>query len=318
MDSDYWWEEDSPDDSETNPDRREHWRDYLLRRQGTFGLAFSDRDNNRNFGWKTIAQAVGDLQIVRFSSDPVHYHRTARDAKADGDDGFRLMLPVHGEFRLRQGDDAGIFRPGDVALIRWDSGVIMRQDAPLDALIMTVPAHSVDHDLAGDAPLALDASRPLIASLVGQMSQLHANHGQWTSHDFSIAYRSALFLLEGVLHPTRAVTEQGHAFLAAQAREKMETHADEPNLTLEAVAEMCKVSHRTLHTALTETFGVTPAALLRKIRLDRAYQRLSKPGRVDMNWVVRAAGYTSVRGFSDAFRRQHEQTPRELREQLNG
>ena len=89
-------------------------------------------------------------------------------------------------------------------------------------------------------------------------------------------------------------------------------------MTPGAVAELCGVSHRKLHTALTETLGVTPAALLRTIRLERARLRLSRPGLVDMNAIARQAGYSTARWFSDAFRRQFGQTPDEMREHLYG
>ncbi|MFE3279510.1 AraC family transcriptional regulator [Nocardia sp. NPDC059239] len=318
MNSDYRWEEESPADSETAAERREHWHDYLLRRQGSVGLAFNARDNGSDFGWKTLAQAAGDLQIVRFSSGSVHYHRTARDAKSDGDDGYRLLVPVRGEFKLGQGDRAEIFGPGTVAFIRWDLPFVMRQYEPLESLIMTVPRRLVNRDLADPAPLALDANRPLVPMLVNQINHLHANHRTWNAHDFRIAYRSTLSLLDGLLDRTQGLPEQGYAFVAAQAREMMEGRADDLKLTPDAVAQMCGVSRRTLYTALTTTDGVTPAALLREIRLKRACERLSHPGAIKMGQIAEAAGYSSVRRFSSAFQRQFELTPQQMRERLLG
>jgi AraC-like DNA-binding protein len=228
VDLTYWWEKDSPHASETTADRRAHWRDYLARRQGTIGLAFSAPG--------TMATSPGQL-------------------------------------------------PPDL-------------------------------DRARQAPLALDIRRPLVTSLVTHMRQLHANCGKWDPYDFSVLYGSALHLLGGVLNqPPKSATDR-NALLAAQARERMEIHADDLRLTPDAVADFCGVSHRKLHTALTETLGVTPAALLRRIRLDRARLRLSRPGLVDMNAIARAAGYTTTRWFIDAFRRQYGQTPHEMREQL--
>ncbi|MGW4533479.1 AraC family transcriptional regulator [Nocardia sp. NPDC004340] len=318
MNSDYWWDEESPAESETVAERRDHWRDYLQRRQGSFGLAFNVRDSGGDFGWKTLAQAAGDLQLVRFSSGPVHYRRTAHDAKRDGDDGYRLMVPLQGEFKLAQGDQAEIFGPGKVAFIRWDQPVVMRQDEPLESLIMTVPRHLVNRGLADPAPLALDVSRPLVPMLVNQIEQLHAYHGAWNAHDFRIAYRSTLSLLDGLLDRTQALPGDRYTLVAAQARETMEALADDRRLTPDVVARKCGVSRRTLHTALTKSDRVTPAALLREIRLDRARKRLSHPGTIDMGQIAEAAGYSSVRRFSSAFQRQFEQTPRQMREQLLG
>ncbi|WP_328401047.1 AraC family transcriptional regulator [Nocardia sp. NBC_00403] len=319
MKPDYWREKDSPADSETNSDRREHWRDYLLRRQSAeFRLAFSDNDSKSEFGWGTVAQAVGNQQIVHFWSKPVHYGRTPEDAKVDGDDGFRLMVLVGGEFQLRQGDKADIFGPGEPALIRWFEDVEMRQYVPVDAVIMTVPRHLINYDLADDAPLALDTSHPLVPMLVSQIGQLHANHGKWTSDAFSVAYQSTLFLLNGVLGETGVVAQQGHAYVAAKARAKMETLVDDLRLTPNAVAQMCGVSPRTLHNALKHTEDITPGELLRKIRLDRAHDRLGDPKDFPIKKIAAAAGYSDSRRFAEAFRRQFGKTPREVREQRHG
>ncbi|MGV9839940.1 AraC family transcriptional regulator [Nocardia niigatensis] len=318
MNSDYGWEEESPAESETVVERREHWHDYLLRRQGSVGLGFNARDDGGDFDWKTLAQAAGDLQIVRFSSGPVHYRRTARDAKGDGDDGYRLMVPLRGGFKLGQGDRAEIFGPGTVAFIRWDLPLVMRQDEPLESLIMSVPRRLVNRDLADTAPLALDAGSPLVPMLVNQINQLHANHRAWNAHDFRIAYRSTLCLLDGLLDRTQDLPAERYASVAARAREMMEGRADDLKLTPDAVARMCGVSRRTLYTALTKTDGVTPAALLREIRLKRACQRLSHPGAIEMGRIAEAAGYSSVRRFSSAFQRQFEATPQQMRERLLG
>ncbi|WP_198347575.1 helix-turn-helix transcriptional regulator [Nocardia terrae] len=316
MTTDYLWEEESSAKTETAADRRERWRDYLQRRQGSVGLGFSARDESNDFGWKTLAQVSGDLQIVRFSSGQVHYRRTVRDTKIDGDDGYRLMVPVRGEFKLAQGERAEIFTPGSVALFRWDLPVLMQQDEPLESLILTVPRHLVNHDLADSAPLALDVGRPLVPMLVNQINQLHADPGAWTTHDFRVAYRSTLVLLEGLLDRAQPLPEGRYALVAAQARETMERLADDLKLTPDTVARMCGVSRRTLYTALTTTDDVTPAALLREIRLARARERLSHPGTIQMSQIAEAAGYSSVRRFSTAFQRQFQLTPLQMREQL--
>ncbi|MEV5648237.1 AraC family transcriptional regulator [Nocardia sp. NPDC052254] len=316
MDQVYLWEEDSPAPAETNTDRMEHWHEYIHTRQGTVGLAFDDTAGD--FWWSTTAQQVGRMQIVRFGSDPVHYHRTRRDVRGDDDDSFRLLLPLSGEFKFRQGDTAEIVGPGKLAFFHWGSPMVMRQDEPLDALILTVPEQSVHVSRARDAPLALDGSRPLMRSLVSQLDLLHAGCGEWTAVDFSVAFSSALLLLDGVLNRTRAVASGRHAVLAARARELMEIHAGDSKLTPDAVARMCGCSLRTLHTALTDSAGMAPAALLRSIRLDRARRRLSSPLSVDLDAIARETGFGTTRRFREAFRRRYEQTPEQMRAELYG
>ncbi len=317
MDQGYLCEEDAPGAAETNADRMEHWHHYVRTRQGTVGMAFGNTDNTgSDFSWSTTAQQVGRLQLVRFASDPVHYHRTRRDVRGDDDNSFRLLLPLTGEFKFSQGDSAEVVRAGKLAFFHWGSPMVMRQDEPLDALILTVPEQSVHIARARDAPLALDASRPLMRSLVSQIHQLHAGCGEWTAVDFSVAFSSALVLLDGVLNRTRAVAPGKHAVLAARAQEIMEIHASDSKLTPDAIAGICGCSLRTLHTALTESAGMAPAALLRSIRLARARQRLTSPLSVDMDVIARETGFGTTRRFRDAFRRRYEQTPEQLRAEL--
>lgn len=288
------------------------WDRYLREHQGHFGLRFGG-DSTGEFAWTTIAQHVGDLQIVRFTSDPVDYSRSERDVRGDGDDGFRLMLPIRGEFKLAQRDSAEIFVPGKIAFLRWGAPVRMLHDSPLDALIMTVPVHTVAPDRAAAAPLALDMRRPLMRSLVNRMIELHVGHEDWSTHDYGIAYHSALDALEGALRIDPVAGAHGYAQVAAHAREIMELHADSTRLTPDAVAAQCRVSRRTLYSAVKDTYGVAPAELLREIRLDRAHRRLSAHGLGRLKEVARLAGYSGPKAFRAAFRRRFDgQSPEEL------
>ncbi|MBF4999740.1 AraC family transcriptional regulator [Nocardia sp. BSTN01] len=318
VDSEYQWEEESSASAETLAERMEYWHHYLRSRQGSVGLAFGDDVDD--FTWSTIAQRVGRMQIVRFDSDPVHYRRTGRDVRSDGDDSYRLLLPLRGEFKFAQGDSTEVVAPGTPAFFQWGAPLVMRQDEPLRALIMTVPETSVDLSRAGNAPLALDGRRPLVRSLVRQIGELHAGHGHWTAVDFAVAYSSALVLLDGVLNHDHTHVAVGgkYANLAARAREIMEIHCGDSRLTPDAVAGMCGCSRRTLHSALTEATGLAPAALLRTIRLDRARQRLSSPLPVDMDTVAHRTGFTTTRRFREAFQRRFGRSPEQMRAELYG
>ncbi|WP_067897391.1 AraC family transcriptional regulator [Nocardia vaccinii] len=292
----------------TTEDRRDSWRDYLLTRQGPTGVAFRGSDSAGDFTWSTIAQSVGPAkQLVNFVSGPVHYRRTDRQVRG-GDDNFRLMVPVEGEFKVRQRDSAEIVEPGTIAFLRWGERVVLDHDTPMRALIMTVPREAVGHAGAENAPLVLDPRRPLVQSLLSEITQLHAHHGHWATADFTIAYDNALRSLNGVLNPPPGPADR-RALLAVRAREIMEHHADDPRLTVDAVVKMCEVSRRTLYSALTETFGQAPADLLRAIRLERAFDRLSQPEPADMKAIARAAGYSRPSGLLEALRREYVGPP---------
>ncbi|MEU1953382.1 AraC family transcriptional regulator [Nocardia rhamnosiphila] len=309
MDPEYQWATDLAADSETGADRMERWDYYLRSRQGPFGLRFGA--DSAEFEWSAIAQQLGERQIVRFDTGPVDYSRSENEVQSDRAD-HRLMMPKSGGFKIAQGDSAEIVGPNEIAFVHWRMPVRLLHKEPLDALIMTVPEEAIDPDRAKNAPLALDMRKPLMRSLVNRLSELHDSYEDWVAEDYTVAYDSALDLLNWALNPPRPEVPRDHAYVAATAREFMERHADNRRLTPDAVAVHCEVSKRTLHTALTDTLGLAPAELLRKIRLDRARKRLVRHGLGHMQRVARLAGYSRPSGFREAFTRQYGHPPEEL------
>ncbi|MBF6229264.1 AraC family transcriptional regulator [Nocardia abscessus] len=305
---------------ESKADRAARWHDWLHTWQGTVGLAFHDDD----FSSSALGQSVGEFHIVGFESGALTYQRSRRDVRGDGDYGYRLLIPLEGSFKLAQGDSKEIFRPGKICLFHWGSPVYMTHDETIRALIMTVPEKSIRLLRPGDAPLALDETRPVVRALDKVVRQLADSREQWTTADFTYTFSSALTLLEGGLTPNRAVTLTGtekeieRAKDAQRARILIEQKASDPTVTPEGIAEMCGMSLKTLHTVLKATEGRTPGAMLRKVRLDLARQRLSTPLPIDMDRIASEVGFTTTRRFREAFQRQFGQTPAQLREELFG
>ncbi|WP_174189825.1 AraC family transcriptional regulator [Nocardia barduliensis] len=307
-------------DDESMADRAARWRDYLHTRQGSVGIAFHDDD----FKSSALGQSVGEFQVVRFGSGAIDYQRSQRDVRIDGDYGYRLLIPLEGCFKLAQGDSREVFHPGRLGFIHWGSPLYMTHDETIHALIMTVPEKSIRLARPADAPLALDETRPVVRALDGVVRQLADSRQQWTTTDFTYTFSSALTLLDGGLTPNRAITLTGtekdieRAKDAQRARILIEQKAGDPTVTPEAIAEMCGMSLKTLHTVLKATEGITPGAMLRKIRLDLARQRLSTPLPIDMDRIAAEVGFTTTRRFREAFQRQFGQTPAQLREELFG
>ncbi|WP_036498863.1 helix-turn-helix domain-containing protein [Nocardia aobensis] len=127
MDSEYRWEEESSATAETPAERIESWHHYLRSRQGSVGLAFGD----------TV----------------VHYRRTGRDVRGDGDDSYRLLLPLRGEFKFAQGDAAEVVAPGRLAFFHWGSPLVMRQDEPL---LRTIRLERARRRLSSPLPVDMD------------------------------------------------------------------------------------------------------------------------------------------------------------------
>ncbi|WP_194837568.1 helix-turn-helix domain-containing protein [Nocardia sp. XZ_19_369] len=290
------------------------WDTYLKERQGSVGLAFRADD----FRSTAFAQSVGKLQIVKFTTSPLDYRRTARNIRADGDDhSYRLLVPLRGLFRFEQGDSREIFYPGKVGFFRWNEPLFMTHEQDISCLILTVPENSVDDKQAADAPLALDERRPLVRALDTQVRLLVETTG-WTAADYSVQFSSALMQLNGVLNPYPEVKFSARATEAERARRLIEQHAHDSSVTPEVIAEILGISVSTLYRALKRAGYPSPGAILRTVRVERAHRRLSVALPVDMDRIAFDEGFSCTRSFREAYRAHYGQSPAQAREQLFG
>ncbi|WP_433728000.1 helix-turn-helix domain-containing protein [Nocardia sp. CA-129566] len=308
-DAEYQKETFSTDDD----DPAASWHEYLHHRQGSVGLRFRADE----FSSKAFAQNVGQFQIVEFTSTSLDYQRSQRNVRNDGDNSYRLLVPLQGHFEFEQGDSREIFHPGKIGFFHWGRPLWMTHDETISALIMTVPEKSIDLARAAAAPLALDEKRPLVHALETQVRLLVEAKG-WTAADFSVAFSSALALLDGALNPSPAIKFGKRATDAERARRLIEDHANDPRVTPETIAAMLGIGERTLYKVLKSAEYPSPGAMLRAIRVERAHRRLSTALPVDMDRIAFEEGFPSTRRFREAYRERYGQTPAQMREQLFG
>lgn len=290
------------------------WDDYLREKQGTVGLTFP----REGFRSTAFAQRLGTLQLVKFSTAPLDYRRTQRQIRADGDDrSYRLLIPIAGQFRFEEDDSREIFRPGKIGFFRWHKPLFMTHDGDITALIMTVAEDAVDTAHAERAPLALDETRPLVRSLSAQ-AQLLGEAPGWTAVDWSVAYGSAITLLNGILNPYPDASTGKHAIDAERARRLIEEHAKDPTVTPAAIAAMLGIGERTLYKVLKQAGHPPAATMLRQVRVASAHQRLRTALPFDMDRLDFEEGFPSVRSFRQAYRERYGCTPAEMRDRLFG
>ncbi|MCU1640758.1 MAG: AraC family transcriptional regulator [Nocardia sp.] len=308
IDAEYGTETFSTDDD----DPAASWYEYLQQRQGSVRLAFG-----AGFRSDAYAQNVGQFQVVRFTSGALDYQRSRRNVQCDGDNSYRLLIPLQGHFKFEQGDSREVFHPGRICFFHWGRPLWMTHTETISALIMTVPEKSIDSARAENASLALDEKRPLVRALEAQVRMLVEAEG-WTAADFSVAFFSALTLLDGALNPSPAIKSGKRAIDAERARRLIENHANDPRVTPETIAAMLCIGERTLYKVLKRAGYLSPGALLRTIRVERAHRRLSLALPVDMDRIAFEEGFPSTRRFREAYREHYGQTPAQMREQLFG
>jgi AraC family transcriptional regulator len=105
---------------------------------------------------------------------------------------------------------------------------------------------------------------------------------------------------------------QEHTECIATVQQYIRQHIDEP-LNREVLAEVANYSVPHLHRIFTGCVGENIAAYVRRVRLERAGQKL-RMGAVDITEVALAAGYQSHWAFSRAFKQQYSLSPSEFRQ----
>lgn len=288
------------------------WEDYLARKQGPVGLAFPAG----TFHSTAEAQTVGQLQTVRFTTGPLAYRRGEADIRrADGDNSYRILVPMEGTFGFEQREIRKTFKPGEIVLFHWDSPLRMTHEHPISAAILTVPASLIDLARAAKAPLALDGRRPLVRALRTQI-ELLATPDDWSTADFSVGYTSALHMLNGALNPYPDIKSSTRAAEVELARHLVEALAHDRSVTPAAIATMLGIGERTLYRALDRAGYPPVGVMIREVRLDRAHQRLLSTLPVDIESIALEVGFPSLRSLRDAYRNRHGRTPAEMREKV--
>lgn len=93
-------------------------------------------------------------------------------------------------------------------------------------------------------------------------------------------------------------------------------HLDE-DVDMERMAEQVAMSARHFRRVFAETFGMTPARFVEKLRLEQACLRLTQ-GRTPIERIASSVGFNSADAFRRAFRARYGASPNEYRERFSG
>jgi transcriptional regulator GlxA family with amidase domain len=87
-------------------------------------------------------------------------------------------------------------------------------------------------------------------------------------------------------------------------------------LTIERMAEHVAMSARNFRRVFADTFGMTPARFVEKLRLEQACMRLTQ-SRASIERIAAGVGFNSADAFRRAFRTHFGATPNEYRERFS-
>jgi AraC family transcriptional regulator len=105
---------------------------------------------------------------------------------------------------------------------------------------------------------------------------------------------------------------QEYSELIADVMQYIREHIREP-LSREVLAEVAGFSVPHFHRIFTAQIGESAVGYVRRLRLERAGQKL-RMGAVDITEIALAAGYDSHAAFSKAFKQQYGVSPSEFRQ----
>jgi transcriptional regulator GlxA family with amidase domain len=95
----------------------------------------------------------------------------------------------------------------------------------------------------------------------------------------------------------------------------LEMHFGEPDINVEALADMAHMSKRSFMRTFQAATGLSPIAYLIQLRINRAAQLLRRRPELSITEVALQSGFSDSNYFTRQFRLQRNQTPSEYRRQ---
>ncbi|MFJ9644275.1 helix-turn-helix domain-containing protein [Streptomyces sp. NPDC101206] len=269
---------------------------------------------------------LGPVQVSTFGFTALTSLRTAAHVRRSDPEQYQLGLVTDGVMSLDQNrNHSGMFN-GDMVL--WDTSLPMTSDAvPPDgglvrAVTLSFPRHAlpvrgarVERLLAQRIP-----GRHGLGAILAQYVRSLAAHGaDCGPAELNRLGTMALDLvgacLGGMLGAEEALTPEARTrALWARIDAFVEHNLGDPQLTPAAVAARHGISLRRLQQIFRER-GETPAAGIRRRRLERCRAELEDPARAGLPVHAVAArwGFTDPSVFSRSFREAYGTSPTEYR-----
>jgi len=259
------------------------------------------------------AQWLGRYHVARFRAPATVVETVGRRSASAGlDKHLKLVWQLGGSMRYEDANRSFDIKPGDLILapmngdyrfeMKGDHDALQIAFDPADApqwpgLVMDVLGTRIE---GGDATMAA----------AGGVSALLARGG--SDRTAELAARTMIDL---ALASTR-MSEAREPPLLARAGLNIVRNIADPDYGPAKLARELGMSRRTLYTRLA-ALGTTPAALIRRIRLDRARQDVRRNDGRSLLDIALANGFPDGASLSHAFQRAFAQSPSAMRAEIS-
>lgn len=257
----------------------------------------------------TDAVRVGEVE-----TDPIGLRRTPRLLRQTPTDELLLLVHLHGDSTVSQGDRVTPLEPISATVLDPTDEYWVSSAKRASQLVITIPRRvamqfASNLDALRAAPLTQRrAGVQAVASLVAS-----AVHAPTVIGDEAVALAEAIEQLTAtIVAPAVAAPAAGLDRLALRARAEshIQLHLRDPELSPDTVAAALHVSTRTLSNVFSG--AASPAAYIRRERILAAHRELLQGSALTIADLGAKWGFDDPTTFTRAFKREFEVTPTEL------
>ncbi|WP_194817387.1 AraC family transcriptional regulator [Nocardia sp. XZ_19_385] len=269
-------------------------------------------------GYVSVGRYDEELELSLRGSVAQVIRRTERMIAGAAAPFLVAAIQTRGVGRLQQGGRSAEMTPG--AMVFYDSARPFRWEIDTDweQVIVRVPLRTLC-ERSGVAPqdiptaigIAASSAAGVAAQFFSGLARVQRTAPQQAAQlavDSVALLASAVQLAAGASPGAPAALgvtrEQVLAFMSRQCTD--------PALTVDAIAQACAVSRRTLYRLFEGTDGGI-GAVLRRMRVEQAQRLLCAAPQWPLSAVAMASGFATERQFYRAFRNENGVTPGEYR-----
>jgi AraC-like DNA-binding protein len=271
------------------------------------------------------ADSDGRISVRQIGPHLITHLRTASwnaEATVDHADaaGFgatiKLVWQLAGSMTYEDDERAFSIRAGEIFLTRSSSDYFLNMSDDFEGLALTfdATAHApwLDRVRRGDKELVLQPSGAVAASAAGVLALMRQPVADGTSE---LALHSLFELATGSIH--RGIADPPSERLApslVRARWLIRQHIADRTYTPERLAEDLGLSRRSLYNRFADA-GMTPAAFIRAVRLERARLEIAgdTEGLVSLTTIALRCGFADTASLSHAVKAAYGVSPTALR-----
>jgi AraC-like DNA-binding protein len=257
----------------------------------------------------------GQLLAGRYAATHHIWNRTDQDVRTKPDDDMVALLLESGSAEMQQVGRHIVMRPGDVML--FDGARSFRHDMmPGSVLLVRIPRTLMKANISNaekyvNFKISDGLSiQPLIAGLIREVYLRSPEANQAAKVKLANALLSTLSAaLE--MHSTGVIESYDSRSLFEKSLSIIDSRIDDPELTVEKIAQLLYVSERTLSRVFARQ-GVLASKVLWNRRLERGYKMLKERGSCQVTQVAFACGFNDLAHFSRSFKKMYGMSPSKL------